>query len=282
MRLQRILVLVTFACTWAHACAWIDTGHMVIGAIAEKKLSLKAKKAVNDLLRVGGDNTTNTIMTATCWADDVKTAENGPWHYINIHFRADGSPASNAPLKQNVVWAIGRMIATLEDKNQPKSKRADALRFLLHFVGDVHQPMHCVARDTTAFPNGDRGGNEFKVGVPSGWAVDPRQLHLLWDFGCGEFMPVHRPLEKSVEAKLRAKAAGIMAEFPESRLKLVGEMDAYAWAGHGHQLARTRAYMIPEGSIPSESYLRQGRELSRQQAALAGYRLARILNRIFG
>jgi len=257
---------------------WIDTGHMVVAEIAESRLTPRAKSLAAQLLNIGGTPRTSTFVTAACWADDTKTRANGPWHYINQHFRDDGKPTTNQPLHENVVWAIERFRSVLADAKQPAADRADALRFLLHFVGDVHQPLHTVARDSDAHPEGDRGGNLFPVRRPPGWTEEPRQLHLLWDFGCGEFMPVNRPLDPQGQRKVREQAAAIMREFPPAKFAELRQMDPMQWAKEGLTLAKAYVYTMQPGDVPSEAYLRQGARLCRKRAALAGYRLAALLN----
>lgn len=274
----RMVGLVILCAGATHA--WIDTGHMVVAAIAESKLTPRAKSMATDLLKVGGTPRTSTFVTAACWADDTKTRDNGPWHYINQHFRDDNRPTANQPLPENVVWAIERFRAVLADARQPAQARADALRYLLHFVGDIHQPLHTVARDTEEHPEGDRGGNLFPVQRPPGWTEEPRQLHLLWDFGCGAFMPVGRPLDTEGQRTIRDQAAAIIREFPPSKFAELRQMDPMQWAREGLTLAKGYVYTMRPGDVPSQQYLEQGARLCRKRAALAGYRLAALLNAV--
>lgn len=260
------------------AFGWIDTGHMLIAAIAESDLKPDVKKEIDRLVKIGGTETTRTFWTAACWADDTKARENAAWHYINFHFRDDGKPVDNKPLEENVVWAIERFKKVLADKKRPDLERADALRYLIHFVGDVHQPLHATARDSEAFPRGDRGGNEFKIRAPQGMRPEPRNLHFLWDLGGGLYGEAPRPLERGTVTFVETLARDIRKEHPRTALKVVSVQDPSTWAQEGVKIARESVYTLPENSIPTPEYLAKCKAVCRQQIALAGYRLADLLN----
>ncbi len=264
------------------AWAWIDTGHMVVAAIAESKLTPAATKALERLVKIGTDVKTNTFVTVSCYPDDFKNDEDRAWHYINYHFRSDGKETSNKPEDKNVVWAIEKFTAVLENAKAPDNEKAQAIRYLVHFVGDIHQPMHAIARDTDAFPAGDRGGNDFKIKPIEGWGDRPvGNLHALWDFGCGEFKPIPRPLSPEGLDKIKSIAKSITDEYPEDKLGELGSSKPGDWVNESCALAKTQAYALGENSTPSEDYLKRGRETCRRRAALAGYRLASVLNRVF-
>ncbi len=159
MRNLRAVLLLTLIALAGSASAWIDTGHMVVASIAYRNLTPKVRQRAEELLKFVADEKSNTFITASCWADDHKNNADREWHYIDLHFRADGTPTANRkPPTENVVWAIEKFSRVLADKRAKPEERGIALRYLLHFVGDIHQPLHCVARDTDLFPNGDRGG----------------------------------------------------------------------------------------------------------------------------
>jgi len=263
----------------SSAFCWNDFGHMVVASIAERQLTFNAKQKLLKLLQIGGTPKTNELLTAACWADDTKTRENGLWHYINYHFRTDGKSTTLGPLEQNVVWAIQKFSADLKRASTPDAEKADALRYLLHFVGDIHQPLHCVARDTDDFPEGDRGGNEFKITSPKGMNPAPRNLHFLWDMGCGEFLQVDRPLNATGRDEISEAAELAIKLNPDSQMmKLVETSDPNAWAKEGLTLAKKTVYRLDEGAEPSAAYLQEGRKTALRQVALAGYRLGRLLN----
>jgi hypothetical protein len=261
------------------AFAWHDTGHMAVARIAASRLSPAAMAEASRLAKIGGTEKTNELVTAACWADDFKSRENGLWHYINYHFRTDGKPTEMKPEPQNVVWAIRKFSSELGNGGLPDAQRATALRYLLHFVGDIHNPLHCVARDTDAFPTGDRGGNDFKLIAPKGMNPVPRNLHALWDMGAGLLPQVERPLSPDGRRLVNRIAQEAMEAFPAESLKKESSvLDPEAWSLEGLAFAKARMYAFPENTEPPKEYLSMCRQESERFIALAGYRLAEMLN----
>lgn len=265
------------------AFAWNDGGHMVIAEIARQSVSPKILAECEWLLKQQSDPKTDTFITAACWADDYRTKENGPWHYINLHFRTDDRSTDNKPSPINVVWAIQRFSDILKDKRKDPRDRGEALRYLLHFVGDLHQPLHAVARDSDEHPDGDRGGNDFKI-KPSIKFKDlkypPDNLHALWDLGGGLFQPTPRPLSDENKASIQRQANSIKNRFPQISLDNVSNSDPMAWAQESADLAKRYVYELKENEVPSSDYLRQCEDISAKRVAYAGYRLAALLNRL--
>jgi hypothetical protein len=257
---------------------------MVIAAIAYQHLTNKARTEANRLLQIGGTDRTRDFYSAACWADDIRRErrETGPWHYIDLHFRTDGKSVTNKPDAENAVWAIEKFRAILADKTQPDADRADALRFLLHFVGDIHQPLHAVSWDSDQLPQGDAGGNKFPI-LPPPLASDdrpPHNLHALWDLGCGLFPSTgrdFRPLQSSGRQEIDAIRDKIERDHPFNK-GFISDMKPMDWAQSGLRASKEVVYTLPMNSIPSPSYLQKGRERSELRAAEAGYRLAELLN----
>lgn len=260
------------------ALAWIDTGHMLVGEIAKRELTPTARQKIEFLLSFGSTEKTKDMVTATCWADDFKTAENGPWHYINIHFRTDGKPITTKPLDENVVWAIERFSKELVDPFLDNTRKADALRYLLHFVGDIHQPMHTVACDTEAHPEGDRGGNDFTFDEFELAGFKVRNLHFLWDIGGGLYGKTDRPL--AAGNAVTTLADKLIAQNPRSSYAFITEQKPQIWVEESLALARSVAYDLPMKVKPSESYLLAAQHVSSRRITLAGYRMADMLNRL--
>ncbi|HZH99179.1 MAG TPA: S1/P1 nuclease, partial [Fimbriimonadaceae bacterium] len=279
--MKKLLLPCLLALLPVSSFAWIDTGHMVVAAIAERDLKPAVRSKVIDLLKVGGTEKTRDLYGAACWADDTKTNENGPWHYINYYFKEDGSPGRGKPLEENVAWAINKFSKVLANRNAPKEERADALRYILHFVGDAHQPMHSVARETGAHPDGDRGGNDFKINPPGDMSPVPRNLHFLWDIGGGLFKRVERPLSPTGEQQIRELAAAIAKNNPRKSVANLQEQDPFRWSKESFELAKSRAYKLEENARPGPAYLQSVRDISASRSAAAGYRLADLLNRLF-
>lgn len=275
----RALWLVAALSATSTAHAWTDTGHMLVSAIAERGLKPEVRSKLAELLQNGGDAKTQDLLGAACWADDTKTQANGPWHYINYHFRRDGQPTENLPAEENVLWAISKFSDAMIDGNRPATERADALRYVLHFVGDVHQPLHCVACDSEQSPKGDRGGNDFTFDPFPVGTYQVKNLHFLWDIGGGLYGDTPRPLtDRTSFDQLRDR---IIAQHPRDTMPEVGIEDPEKWAEEGLMLAKTLVYATQQTRIPSESYLATVQFVSARRIALAGYRLANLLNGAF-
>lgn len=272
----------------AVSFGWVDSGHMVVATIAYGRLTPAAKAQADELLKTGGTDRTNDFVTAACWADDIRRdrRETGHWHYIDIHFRQDGKPDTNKPDPENAVWALDKFEKILADKSAPASDRADALRFVLHFVGDVHQPLHATSRDSDAMPGGDAGGNRFTIQAPDIYAGDPRpphNLHVIWDLGCG-FLPStrmsDRPLNAETRQEMQQLASQVEAAHPFSSLPQARNLDPMTWAKESFQEDVKFVYSLPEGSKPTDTYMAEGQKICKLRLALAGYRLAEVLNKI--
>ena len=256
---------------------------MVIACIAMHNLTPSVKSEVDRLLKVNPSFGADNFIAAGPWADDVRNErrETGPWHYVNLHFRDDGRPSRNHPDPENVLVAIGRMTKTLGDRTQSDASRAEALRFLIHFVGDLHQPLHATARDTAEFPHGDRGGNDFKI-LPPGNALGPTNLHALWDSGARLFVEVDRPPSADALKQVEQQAQEFMAASPKDKTAGAGELAIDTWATEGLTLARERVYRLRPNEVPGSEYLASVKRISQERATLAGYRLAAYLNKLLG
>ena len=150
------------------ALAWGKTGHRVIGSIADDQLSGVARAHVRELL--GG---AESLDEAAIWPDDMRSAPGTfwqktatPWHYVTVN----GIVYDQAPPEGDALAALAKFRATLQDPNAGLADKQLALRFIVHLVGDLHQPLH-VGKCC------DRGGNEVKVS----WFGKPTNLHAVWD-----------------------------------------------------------------------------------------------------
>src|SRR5260370_17579290 len=151
---------------WATppANAWGCKGHQTVAAIAEKHLTPEARQMVQKLRsdnpidpklrRWCGNSASDLMVDASTWPDDVRNErKNGPWHYIDIpRGKHKGNLAEYCGTEGCVTRAIEEQGAILKDKSADPLKRAEAIRYLIHFVGDLHQPLH-------AINNADNGGN---------------------------------------------------------------------------------------------------------------------------
>ena len=212
------------------------------------------------------------------WADDVRNdrRETGPWHYKDLFFREDGKPPKNKPDAVNAASKIVEFAAVLKDRTKSDAQRAEALRFLIHLVADIHQPLHAVARETDALPGGDRGGNLFAILPPDGGDRGPKNLHALWDDGAGLLQSYPRDQARIVAL---AEARSLMATLPRSSFRKASESNPDKWVEESAGLARKQVYRLPPNTVPSKDYIERSRSLAAQRLSLAGYRLADLLNK---
>jgi hypothetical protein len=266
------------------AFAWGDNGHMVVAQIALNNLKTDKREAAEELagLVEFGDNEYE-FVTAACWMDDIRDAPMfeplKDWHFITQ--RLDGSPLpAGMSSPANAVTAIEFLAGRLANKREPKLKKAFYLAELIHLIGDLHQPLHAATRFTPDEPEGDRGGNLFLLSEDA-----PRpNLHSFWDSAGGGLgtRNVARPLTPSGRKRIEGFAAAVQQAHPRSSLTSdLDELRPTRWAAESLELARTVAYVgITEGGVPSDAYTDKTRMTSARRIALAGYRLADILNRV--
>jgi hypothetical protein len=260
--------------------AWNAEGHMVVAQIAYNHLNPAVKARCDTLIAVpliNASTGTSNFVTASVWADDFRTAlGTAIWHYINLPFSLDGTPTNGVGgAAFDVVRAINQNIAVLQDNATTLTNQATHLRYLLHFAGDIHQPLHCTTAVSASQPNGDAGGNGFTLtGL---WS----NLHFLWDDG-GAFLTnsLARPMTAAGRIILSNKVAAIEASFPYTPNggTIPNPMN---WAQEGLVLCQTVSYVgVTRNSTPSVSYLDAAQATSAQQLARAGHRLADLLNTI--
>lgn len=277
MRL-RLLALATAVVTASAAHAWNATGHMVIAAIAQANLTPAARAEADRLLQNTAMGSSTDFVAVATWPDDIRNQrrETGPWHYRDTYFRQDGKPVVNKPDEDNAVTEIARFEGILKDKTKPDADRAEALRFLIHIVGDLHQPLHASSLESDAYPKGDKGGNSYQI--QSSDERGPKNLHSLWDGGAGLFANAGDATEAAAQAEARA----LMATLPASNLRGADDLNVEHWSDESVKASKDFVYSTPVGKIPTDDYLTKGRALAAQRATLAGYRLAKLLNTLLG
>ena len=309
---------------WAYVCAgfslvclicapagraWGCRGHETVAALAEKHLTPEAKQALLALLtanpidpqlkRFCGDRGLDPFVDAAAWADDERTKEpaTAPWHYIDIPLgAAQGSAANFCGAGGCVTKAITEQLAILKDKTAAGPKRAAALRFIIHFVGDLHQPLH----GTT---NSDRGGNcvpvQYLQRKPHARSDSyTPNLHHIWDTEIPESQ-MQGADAAEFASTLDSMFAGSFAEWQAAGMQLEN------WAWESHQHAADTAYgalgtpiavepdvpvnscaddnnigqrMLHKHIVAGTTYRDQAASVAEERLAQAGIRLAMILN----
>jgi hypothetical protein len=185
------------------------------------------------------------------------------WHFIDLPFSTDGTPLENPPAP-NALTQIAVFRSVLAS-NSPDALKSYDLVWLMHVVGDVHQPLHCVSRFSHSSPHGDEGGNLVTVCSP-----ECGRLHAFWDglLGTTADPRVARQVGQSL---------------PPANATAAANLNVNTWIEDGRSLARSNIYRMPvgPGSGPfnlTPQYRSAALQLARQRVALAGARLARILN----
>jgi nuclease S1 len=240
----------------ATAPRWGERGHRVVAELAWRLLSPAARSRAEGLL--GGESPAEV----STWADDVRPArrETAPWHYVNIPiWEAQYDADRHCPEGNCVVAAIHRFAGVLGDAGRPDAERAEALRFLVHFVGDLHQPLHAGDR-------GDRGGNDVRVTVDG----RERNLHSVWDGDMVNRLADSAPaLSARLEARLLALPADTLAAWQAG--------GSEAWAMESQALSRERVYRLPRDGVLERRYFEANAEAVEQQLLRAAVRLAALL-----
>ncbi|HZF67284.1 MAG TPA: S1/P1 nuclease, partial [Gemmatirosa sp.] len=236
---------------------------------------------------------------AAAWPDYVKSRRdsllaarsrryNHPtWHYLNQYWQpgAGGWPqvVTGPGLRtepEDVVERIRRFSATVGDARRPAAERAVELAWLLHLVGDLHQPLHAASRVDAANPTGDRGGNRVRLGSTN--------LHAFWDDALDTGRPRrgrgNAPGPEARTAQAERVAAALARRTPVDVVRAsLAVTDPAVWAGEGLALAARAVYPgVTDGARIPEGYRARARQTAEPQAALAGYRLAALLERALG
>jgi hypothetical protein len=243
--------------------AWGPRGHAAVAALAQQRLTPAARAAVNDLL--DGE----AMASVSSWADDVRDTgrpDTYNWHFVDIPFGADGYDAARdcpaTPRGDCIINALDRLTRDLADSRLPKDRRREALMFIIHFVGDIHQPLH-------AIDNGDLGGNRVQIKEIGGTT----NLHAAWDTG------IITAAGAAVDDLVTAGNAILQREGNSA----VATMPYVDWALESHDIAKRIVYpqVTNDGQITAAE-ARVAMEIIERRIAYAGARLAAILNRTLG
>lgn len=234
---------------------WWDLGHRIVARIAETRLTPRTRAAVRDIL--GGQS----LADASVWADNIRQYRHDAdaLHYVNIPL-ADTAydPARDCSAGRCVIAAIEADRRVLANPAASGADRAQALRFLVHFMGDLHQPLHVADDD-------DRGGNRRTVYLLG----DSTNLHAVWD---GALLEHQGATEDSRLARLRE-------EMDTMDLAALERGTVVDWAMEGHHTAVEVAYgMIPRDGHLDQPYLAAAGLAIDHALIAAGVRLARVLN----
>jgi hypothetical protein len=275
---------------------WGRDGHRIVALIAAKNLSAAARAKVAAILGADDAGADEAIAAASTWPDEINRNATGTanWHFINIPVTGAFSVGTLCAQHECVIDRIAEMEDRLENnrtgfmlKTEPVPARpmtSQELAFLIHFIGDVHQPLH-------ASNNGDRGGNCVKLAQPmthNDGSRDTTELHALWDVD--EVLSVMKVLGDE-----NATAAALYQRFRNGAA--VAQLTPLDWARESNDLARRDIYRklniphydeTPDSSCApgiaavsvDQSYVDSNRADVEERLMEAGIRLSNVLNRI--
>ncbi len=279
-------------CSPSTSLGWGAGGHMMVAQIAFKRLNPRARAKANELLAIPINPAAVTaksknFVNAAHWADDLRPfAEFDSFkelHFIDTPFPTDGTALPVLPTP-NIVTALQENVNILKTSTD-KHSQAQALRLIIHFVGDIHQPLHCATRVDSSKPEGDRGGNLVSIMVRGkNGKLQKTNLHSYWDGGIGSFPPTGPNFRPPPLRQIPTAVAKAVAGNPPTKpdLKLDDPFNFDSWANESFELAKEVAYKgMKSGTKPSTAYKNKATKVARQRVAWGGYRLAALLNDIW-
>jgi hypothetical protein len=302
MRTLLTFALCCFLVSGTNAYAWDDEGHMTVAAIAYDKLDKNVRTAVAALLKLNpnykqwitgvpaNERDKVAFVEAATWPDFIKGAagytnddlhksgskaaqnigytdklQHRYWHFIDMPFSPDETKLID-PVPPNAKTQIAefRKSIALSSKVSARIKSYD-LVWLLHLVGDVHQPLHATSRFESTEPKGDRGGNDVTACTSS---CGP--LHAFWDDVLGT-------------SKSPADAQNLAEAIPAADDTLAAISDEAVWINESFEFAKDSVYIAPIGVgkgpfTLDKAYQDAARDLATKRVALAGARLANLLS----
>ncbi len=257
MKINKLIIGVVVATMSFQVLSWGQVGHRVTGAIAEQYLTPEAQLAISQLL-INED-----LAEASTYADEMKSNPSefwkktaNPWHYVNVF---DGKTYSDVapPPEGNAATALEMFSKQLKSKQSSFAEKQLALRFIVHIIGDLHQPFHA--------GNGkDRGGNDVKLT----FFWDDSNLHRVWDSGLIDRQQLsYTEWTNKLSSKISSQQATQWME-----------IDPKVWIAES---AKVRANVYPENDKISWDYQYQNLPIVKQRLQMGGVRIAAYLNALF-
>jgi hypothetical protein len=257
---RKLAFLLVIAASSANLCfGWGEEGHRLVVRLAEGLLTPAARAQVAATLAPG-----DSLEELASWADEVRRTrkETEPWHYIDIPLHSMGLDMKrDCPQNDCIIAKIADFRKQWRDPSASPEARREALLFLVHFVGDLHQPLHCE-------DNQDKGGNDVAVE----FFGSHTNLHSMWDSGLLKRMPG----EDHLFTVLRQLADEHSGDWPRGTVE--------QWATESFHISQQTVYGLLPATANSEParlgewYEQMVTPVIEEQLAKAGVRLAAILN----
>jgi S1/P1 Nuclease len=305
--IARLFAVILIALSISDACAWSGPGHMTVAAIAYRDLSPAERQKLDAILKSHPqfdswrsgfpanvpnlDQGLYVAMVASLWPDQIRNNADPStfpnWHFVDYPLIAPSFPDRGSPSpKDDILFGIGKSEAILRSRSALAPDKAEKLSWLIHLLGDAHQPLHCATLVNSFYPapQGDRGGNGFFVKVLT--TGSPRKLHSLWDglLGTGTAADA-RSTRSALNNAIRLQSIYPRATLPE----LQSHHSVKSWTKESRKIAIHDAYLdgtLPPGENAAHAttlpagYTRHVKEIAEWRIALAGYRLADEIRRV--
>jgi hypothetical protein len=266
------------------AHGWGQEGHSIVAEIADRRLDADTRRKIDALLasEPGLNGLHISLGSIASWADDYRAdshEETFNWHFVDIPYDRDTYVESrdcvpNPKRGDCIIKAIERVKAMLADCTASAPDRIIALKLLVHFIGDLHQPLHTISRVDPETGKDDQGGNLVLVTfLGKDKKLYDTNLHKVWDtdlimrkvYDWGEYVRLLETLW-----------------LPGKDIAALQVGTTAAWAEAAHKAAHDVAYNYRPDHVLDEDYYRDSIPIVDRQLALAGVRLARVLTETLG
>jgi len=259
MKVKLVSLLILFFLSSANvnsSLKWNATGHRTVGKIAESYLKSSTKRKIKKLLKG------QSLALTSTYADEIKSdrrySEFYTWHYINMPLDVDYENSEKNP-NGDLVTGIAYCKKIISDENSSDADKAFYLKLLIHFIGDLHQPMHVALAE-------DKGGNDFEVQ----WFYNDTNLHRVWD----------KEMINSYNMSYIELAANA-DELTKAQVNAIQQGSTIDWVNETHTLTKKVYATVKEGDNLRYRYSYDHFETVRSQLQIAGIRLAKVLNDLF-
>ena len=300
-----ICMLLLFMLPVSHSFAWSRTGHMIVAAVAYRSLPPELQTAYIEILKhhpdfpvwerdyglltVDIDPGEYYFMQASFWPDVIRRAgsvyDHPTWHYTNLPLRPGVFSGEITEIEatitpdNDVVFGYNESLKIFFDESKLLEERAAHLSWVLHLVGDIHQPLHSVALVSDVYPEGDRGGNLFIVRPTA--ESEAINLHALWDGLLGRSADIRNARNETTRL--------LYASNTESWVPDADRTSIDDWAVESRQLAIDYVYLNGNlmGELPDNRdnapvlpalYTKNAKEVAEKRVVVAGFRLARAIS----
>ena len=281
------VVAVAVSLQFSGVAAWDCTGHMMTAMVAFEKSSAEVKEALQPLFDYAQHRYWDQSVNAelACWPDDIRslTSHYSDWHYHDTCYNPTGL---ECPPSDGKMWiALNRSMVRLGDGTATLAQRTFWLTYLLHLVGDAHQPLHVTTLFDATFPPpvGDLAGNHFVFFYQG----EKMKLHHMADSALGEYIAPHTWIHRPVTSN-----ATYWGQMQDSMHRLIAEnnvteaeandLSQVNWAAEGFHLAVSDIYLnhqLTNGSTVNATWWATVHTMLRRRVVLGGSRLAVLLEK---